>query len=139
MALVYMTSGAPARGTEIPTILHSNSPANSRNLFLDRGTKLFMIRLRYSKNFNLTGLDQGALRVLPNSVSHLVLVFLVRVLPFTQFLHLYAEKKCSRAEFLLFYNRDRLLKSADLARSLRQLTDEFLGQPVNLGSFQHLM
>jgi hypothetical protein len=139
MVLIYMTSGAPARGTEVPTILHANSPANPRSIFLDKRTRLFLIRLRYSKTFSVTGQEQGALRVLPYAVSQLVLIYLVVILPFQQCLEVYMHETTTRAQYLPFYSKGRLLTSSNLSTTLIGLTNRLLGQSINISSFRHLI
>jgi superfamily II DNA or RNA helicase len=139
MVLIYMTSGAPARGTEVPTILHANSPANPRSLFLDKRTNLFLIRLRYSKTFSQTGREQGALRLLPYAVSQLVLIYLVIIVPFREFLEGYMHKTTTRGSYLLFYSKTRLLTSSNLSTTLIGLSNRLLGQSINISSFRHMM
>ena len=47
LVVIHMTSGAPARGTEILQLQFINTPNAKRTLFLDPQTHLFQIRLRY--------------------------------------------------------------------------------------------
>ena len=60
LVLVHMSSGAPARGTEIIPILYADTVVSQRNLFLDPRTKLFLIRLHYSKTMAATGMERNA-------------------------------------------------------------------------------
>lgn len=46
LVIIHMTSGAPARGSEILQIQVFNTPNSRRTLFLDPRTRLFLIRLR---------------------------------------------------------------------------------------------
>ncbi|BDD62655.1 hypothetical protein MAP00_007617 [Monascus purpureus] len=105
LVLVHMTSGAPARGTEIIPLLASNSIINRRNLFLDPKSKLFLIRLRYSKVLATTGMERNAVRAIPRAPSHILLVYLVVVEPFIHYLHQALKLRNRRS--LLFFNSGR--------------------------------
>ncbi|BDD60247.1 hypothetical protein MAP00_005390 [Monascus purpureus] len=105
LVLVHMTSGAPARGTEIIPLLASNSMINRRNLFLDPKSKLFLIRLRYSKVLATTGMERNAVRAIPRAPSHILLVYLVVVEPFIHYLHQALKLRNRRS--LLFFNSGR--------------------------------
>ena len=82
LVLLHLTSGAPARGTEIALVLRAPSVVANRNLVFDPQRGLFLIRLTYSKTFSTTNIEQNAVRVVPESLSYLLLVYLVIVFPF---------------------------------------------------------
>jgi superfamily II DNA helicase RecQ len=136
-----MTSGAPARGTEINQVIWQNTPINPRNLFLDPVSKLFLIRLAYSKTFSHTGQEKEAVRALPQSLSYLVLAYLAYIRPFEEFLLIKLNQKLPEAHFLLFYDHRtcKPLSSKVLSRTLKNMTSETLSQPISLSPWRHLM
>ncbi|EDP48565.1 telomere-associated RecQ helicase, putative [Aspergillus fumigatus A1163] len=136
-----MTSGAPARGTEINQVIWQNTPINPRNLFLDPVSKLFLIRLAYSKTFSHTGQEKEAVRALPQSLSYLVLAYLAYIRPFEEALLIKLNQKLPEAHFLLFYDHRtcKPLSSKVLSRTLKNMTSESLAQPISLSPWRHLM
>ena len=139
MVLIYSTSGGPPRGSEVPPILLANTPQATRTLFMDCCHHLFLLRLRYSKNANRNNIEQQAIRVLPESVSFLVLAYMAIILPFLQFLDIMEERQYSRARELLFFHQKALISEQVLGRRLKTLTQQILGQQVMIQSFRHIM
>ncbi|PKX94815.1 uncharacterized protein P174DRAFT_368242 [Aspergillus novofumigatus IBT 16806] len=141
LALCHMTSGAPARGTEINQVIWQNTPINPRNLFLDPVSKLFLIRLAYSKTFSHTGQEKEAVRALPQSLSYLVLAYIAYIRPFEEALLIKLSQKLPEAHFLLFYDHRtcKPLSSKVLSRTLKNMTSETLSQPISLSPWRHLM
>lgn len=128
LALSHMTSGAPARGTEINQVIWQNTPINPRNLFLDPVNHVFLIRLAYSKTFNRNRQAKDAVRALPQSVSFLLLAYLAYIRPFEEFLLISLENRLPEAHFLLFYDHrtSRPFSSKVLSRTMKNLTSEIL-------------
>lgn len=136
LVLVHMTSGAPARGTEIIPILASNAIINHQNLFLDPKSKLFLIRLRYSKTLAVTGKERNAVRALLRALSHILLVYLVVVEPFIHYLHQALKLRNRRS--LLFSIQGDLPTSRQLSDTLSSLTSALIGQGIQIHSWRHL-
>jgi hypothetical protein len=139
MMLIHGTSGGPPRGSEVPPTLLANTPQATRTLFMDRRHHLFILRLRYSKTANRNHIEQQAIRVLPESVSYLVLAYLGLVLPFVQFIDIMETRQYSRSRELLFWHQDELISERVLGRRLRTLSHQLIGQRINLRSFRHIM
>jgi hypothetical protein len=139
MVLIHGTSGGPPRGSEVPPILLTNTPQSIRTLFMDRRHHLFMLRLRYSKTSNRHYIEQQAIRVLPESVSYLILAYLGLVLPFTQFIDIMETKEYSRSRELLFWHKDQLINERVLGRRLCTNSQKIIGQRINLRSFRHII
>jgi hypothetical protein len=139
MILLYGTSGGPPRGSEVPPILHANTPQAVRTLFLDRRHHLYLLRLRYSKTASRTRLEQQAIRVLPESVSFLILAYLALVQPFIQFLNIMETGHYSRGRELLFFHRTELISERLLGQSLKSYSQLILGKMINLWSFRQIM
>ncbi|THC87348.1 hypothetical protein EYZ11_013205 [Aspergillus tanneri] len=140
LVLSHLTSGAPARGTEINQVIWHNTAINHRSLFIDPATKLFLIQLGYSKTFNQYGQEKEAIRVLPQALSYLLLAYLLVVRPFKQFLWIQMTKSLPEAEFLLFYDSrvSKAFSSRVLSRSLKNLTHKALGFRLGLHGWRHL-
>jgi hypothetical protein len=141
LALCHMTSGAPARGTEINQVIWYNTPINPRNLFLDPVNHVFLIRLAYSKTFNRNRQEKDAIRALPQSVSYLLLAYLAYIRPFEEFLLITLNNQLPEAHFLLFwdYRTSRPFSSKVLSQTLKTMTAELLTQRINIRVWRHLM
>ncbi|KAL3428545.1 hypothetical protein BDV09DRAFT_201535, partial [Aspergillus tetrazonus] len=142
LALCHLTAGAPARGSEMNQVLWRNSTTTRRNLFLDPVTRLCLIRLGYSKIFSQSGETKTAVRALPQALSYLVMVYLVVVRPFEEFLVLERSQQPALPdqELLLFYSMksERIVSPRSLSWMLRQLTGQSFSQPITISSWRHL-
>lgn len=134
--LIHMTSGAPARGTEIIPIQSTNTIIKKRNIFLDPKTHLFLIRLSYSKTFSMTGSERNAVRALPQSLSHVLLIYMVVVEPFIHYIHEALHITNRRA--YLFSIRGELPTSRQLSARMGQETQLFLHHSINLHAWRHI-
>jgi hypothetical protein len=139
MVLVYGTSGAPARASEIPPILLANTVQSTRTLFIDRQYHQILLRLRYSKTANRNNLEQQAVRILPESVSFLILAYLGLVLPFTQFLNIMQDGHYSRARELLFWHKNDLISEKVLGEKFKSLSHHLIGQRIIIRYWRHII
>jgi hypothetical protein len=139
MVLIYSTSGGPPRGSEVPPILIANTPQATRTLFIDKKHHLFLLRLRYSKTANKNNIEQQAIRVLPESVSYILLVYMAIVLPFIQFLEVMHQQQYSRARELLFFHREDLMHERILGQKLKAFSHQIIGQRVSIRGFRHMI
>lgn len=73
LILVYITSGQPARGTEIIGLLHSNTTLHW-NIFAEDG--LISLVTSYHKGYTCTGSTRIIHRYLPKEVSELYVYYL---------------------------------------------------------------
>lgn len=139
LALCHMTSGAPARGTEINQVLLQNSAITTRHLFLDPKSAQFLIRLAYSKTFTRTGQERNAVRVLPQVLSEILLAFLLVIRPFLGFLTLDLEQAPTGLEHLwVDYSTSRVISSKALSDTMKRLSLENLGFSIGLSSWRHI-
>lgn len=141
LALCYMTSGAPARGTEINQVIWHNTQINPRNLFLDPVNHVFLIRLAYSKTFSRNHHEKNAVRALPQSLSYLLLGYLVYIRPFEECLLISLYNRQPKADFLLFrdYRTEQPFSSQVLSRTLKSLTTGLLTQRINIRTWRHIV
>ena len=136
MLFIHMASGAPARGSEITLILARNSMKNQRNLFLDPRSQLFLIRLKYSKTFNKSNIERDALRVIPQSLSFMILIYLVFIEPFTFYLNTQLGRPY-RKDLLISFQK-RPMASNELTRVMRSWTQKLIGQPIKVRTWRQL-
>lgn len=141
LALCHVTSGAPARGTEINQVIWHNTPINPRNLFLDPVNHVFLIRLAYSKTFSRDSQEKDAVRALPQSLSYLLLGYLAYIRPFEECLHISLNQQLPEAYCLLFhdYRTSRPFSSKVLSSTLKSLTAELLTQRINIRAWRHIV
>jgi hypothetical protein len=139
MILIYGTSGAPSRASEIPPILLANTPQSTRTLFIDRQHHLILLRLRYSKTANRNNIEQQAIRILPESVSFLVLAYMGLVLPFIQFLDIMQFGEYTRSRELLFWYKNDLISERVLGQKLQTLSHQIMGQRIVIRYWRHII
>ncbi|KAB8226982.1 uncharacterized protein BDW43DRAFT_304952 [Aspergillus alliaceus] len=129
-----MTSGAPARGTELNQILFQNSAVGLRYLFLNLRHQQFLIRLAYLKTFSQTGQVREAIRALPETVSWLLLIYLMYIKPFLEFLIIQLNHSLSRKLEISV----RPIDSWTLSTTMKTLMVTKLGQPLGVSTWRHL-
>ena len=76
---IHLTSGNPARATELETLQFKNSGLKERNVFVFQD-KIALIPT-YNKTNNLKGQDRLIPRFLPKNLSHIVIKYLIFVQP----------------------------------------------------------
>lgn len=92
LLLVHMTSGQPARGTELLSLRHSNTmQGHHRNIFIDNG--MVSTVTSWHKGYSVTGSTKIIHRYLPNQVGELLVYYLWVVLPFWQELEVLALRR----------------------------------------------
>lgn len=80
MAAIILTSGMPARSTELGTSLLANTLVESRHLFVAYNS--LVLTINYNKSRSMTGKDNVIPRFLASEVAHLLLQYLVYIRPF---------------------------------------------------------
>lgn len=89
LLLIYLTSGQPARGTELTSLQYCNAAhGRRRNIFLENGLVTF-VTFCY-KGYGITNSTKIIHRYLPQEVSELLVYYLWLVLPFCTQLKLLA-------------------------------------------------
>lgn len=140
LVMVHICSGAPARGTEINTVLYSNTLLTRRNLYIDPMTRLLTIKLRYSKTFSVTGDERTAIRVLPMCLTEILVSYIAVVKPFTDSVFLEINRRQLKKPNMLFFDpsKDRQISSKRLARILRLDTKKLLANEITISKWRHL-
>ena len=81
MALMHMTGGLPARGSEVVTVQYKNSAnGDSRGIFVEDGLVVYVTA--YHKNIGSTGKSKVIHRYVPREVGELVVFYLWFAHPF---------------------------------------------------------
>lgn len=101
LLLVHMTGGQPARGTEILSLRHCNTPeGRHRSIFVENG--LISTVTSYSKSQYVSNSTSIIHRYLPRVVSEMLVYYLWLIRPFSETLDMLAHRKTcrSRSSFL---------------------------------------
>jgi hypothetical protein len=90
LALVHLTAGVPARGTEVLSIQHTNGDDSraQRGIFVENGMVALMIR--YHKGYSSSQKMKVIHRYLPREVGEIVVYYLWLVEPFVRQLQMMA-------------------------------------------------
>jgi hypothetical protein len=90
LALVHLTAGAPARGTEVLSIQHTNGDDSraQRGIFVENGMVALMTR--YHKGYSSSQKMKVIHRYLPQEVGEIVVYYLWLVEPFVRQLQMMA-------------------------------------------------
>lgn len=136
LALLHVTGGGPARGTEIATYLVRNTSESQRSIFVLQG--YMNIIARYNKTQACTQKMKPIIRMLPLSVSRLFLLYLLVVKPFEVFLvhNIHGYSAASRHSDYLFVESG---KPFDGEKVCGSITAEFARKNLSLGfaQFRH--
>ena len=144
LLLVYLVTGLPLRGTELVTLRYLNSIKDIREMFLDISSNLFIINISYYKGQSLSEKKAQNIRYLPPLVSRIVLLYIVLVDPFIQFLNisLLSIKELNKTKSLVlyfFFVNNNLLDSRDLSYSLSSFSNKVLGQKLNIQVYRQII
>ena len=139
MLLFHITSGLPSRIIELAITTFINSLNTlKRNLIMNSNMKLFVFRLRYSKNLHNTLKESSAIKYLSQPVSYLVLVYLVIVFPFKSFLEITFLKRKNISLSLLFDINDNIINSTQLSSLLKSYSLRLFATKINISLYKHL-
>ena len=88
--LFHVTSGLPARATELTSLKHSNTACGMRNVYIVNGT-LFTVT-EWSKTTGVTDKPRVIARAVPEEVARLYIAMLTEMLPFQSMLVMRADR-----------------------------------------------
>lgn len=92
LLLIHLTSGQPARGTELVSLRHVNTAqGHHRNIFIEDGVVGTVTT--YHKGYNVTGSTKIIHRYLPREVSELLIYYLWLILPFWEKMEILVYKR----------------------------------------------
>ncbi|KAJ1598449.1 hypothetical protein NDA14_000903 [Ustilago hordei] len=120
--LIELTSGLPARGTELVKLQHTNTLVSQRNLFLADGHFVTVLASNKGK-----GPSKLIPRFLPHAVGQLVLFYIMEVVPFLHLLFNSVEVAQEPSALLLVNHRGQPWQTNDISKTLQSLCQEFVG------------
>ena len=145
LVLIHITSGQPARGTEITNLRFVNS-STPRNVCIDRG--VVCIRTVYHKMMQQTGKGKHIYRYLPVCVGELLVYYLWLVLPFWQTTNGSFNGSTEKSIYLwskeLSFPEAKTISSEDLWNStklsnvLTTVFRTFMGVAINISMWRHI-
>jgi hypothetical protein len=137
--LVNVTGGQPARGSELLTLRFANSASNLRNIYIQDSQ--VMIIADYYKNRGQLEKSCPKPRFLPPAVGQLLIAYLIRVLPFVQFL--YHKKsatppECLKTFLFVSLTQDKPLETTTLTTTMQRETLSTLGWAVGTAAWRQI-
>jgi len=145
LLIIHLTSGLPLRGTELTTLRFLNSYKERREMFLDKGSNLFVLNISYSKGREYREKEGSNVRYLCKSASKIFLLYITLVFPFIDFLKIASSssssiyKKSLPLSCYFFYIDKHLLSSRDLSIKLNTFSNLILGQRLNIQAYRQLI
>ena len=137
LLLIHVTSGQPARGTEIMSLQHSNTPqGHHRSIFIKDG--LVGTITSYHKGYNITGSAKIIHRYLPREVSELLVYYLWLVLPFWQQLVILAHKRTLPPSTFLWPKANEAWDPRRLTDVLQRETKVHLKAELGIMMYRHM-
>jgi len=137
LLLVHLTSGQPARGTELLSLRHSNTmQGHQRNIFVDSG--MISTVTSYHKGYAVSGSTKMIHRYVPNQVGELLISYLWLVLPFWQKLDVLALRRTGSDSPFLWPKKQGPWASRTLARVIGEAFQDTLNLTINISSYRHL-
>lgn len=135
--LIHLTSGQPARGTELLSLRHSNTmQGHHRNIFIDHG--MVSTVTSFHKGYTVTGSTKIIHRYLPKQVGELLIYYLWLVLPFWQRLDILALHRTQPASPFLWPRNGAATDSKLLGEMIRKSFEDELDITMDVPSYRHL-
>jgi DEAD/DEAH box helicase len=139
--LVYWLSGMPPRGTEFTGTLICNTSQRRRNILCAQGD--LVMEHTYTKSESSTGFGRPVMRLPAHRLQRLLEEYIVVVKPVYDafILLLKGDTADTTTEYhcLLWTLDGHEMTPAELSKSLRRLSLEYLGYPIGLRPWRQLM
>lgn len=138
LILMHISGGQPARGPEILSVRHRNTPQGGhRNMFIEDGTVVFVTK--YHKGYQMSGDAKIIHRYLPRQVGELVVWYLWLALPFIQRIEAAVWKKKGMSDHMWPADADGPKWTTDrMKKQLQQVSAEALGQPIHVAAYREI-
>lgn len=139
LLLIHLTSGQPARGTEILSLRPANTlHGHHRSVFVDGG--MVNTVTTYHKGYSTTGNTKIIHRFLPKEVGELLVYYLWLVQPFCRKLEMLVLRKSDPPSPFLWSKSGSHdpWDSQRLSRVLQRETKASLGVALNIPVYRHL-
>ncbi|KAE9565912.1 hypothetical protein CGMCC3_g17908 [Colletotrichum fructicola] len=132
-ALIHVTGGQAARGSELTSVQYQNGTSTPRGVYIYSGALVLITR--HHKTRHTTNNEFQVARFLPTAVGRLLYLYLVYIRPFTSML----TRVCLCAPdtpgtSILFASHlcpDTPWSTGKLSKELMRSTTQFTGQPIN--------
>jgi superfamily II DNA helicase RecQ len=140
LLMLYLLTGLPMRGTELVSLRHVNSRKDSRELFLDIGSNLFIMNISKFKSQYSSEKAASNIRYLPERVSYIFLLYMTLVEPFINklLINLSTKKTTTISPYFFFINQ-RFLQSTDLSSELKSYSLIKIGQPLTIQIYRQVI
>jgi hypothetical protein len=139
LLLVHLTSGQPARGTEVLSLRHVNTiSGHHRNVFIDNG--MVSTVTEWHKGYSITGSTKIIHRYLPKEVGELLIYYLWLIQPFHRKLRLLAlgKEECFSPFLWTRQGSTEPWESSKLATVLKRETQQAFGIGFTIPVYRHL-
>lgn len=136
-ALIHLSSGMPARATEICEYRLVNG-TSARNIYFVDGQ--ILIISRYNKSNSLTGRNNVILRFLPESISKLVAVWVTTIRPVYGMLvgQVFGVERQSSAMKYCFVKEGTCFTSQDVRECFEEATLKYPGRELKFSLYRHV-
>ncbi len=115
------------RVIELNTLTYCNSITSAqRTLLFNKSTCLFMLRLRYTKNFHTTEQKVSAVKYLYVAVLHITALYIVLILPFKHFIKVKVFNRTVASSSLLFKHKDIAFNTRQLSLLMRSCSLQYI-------------
>lgn len=137
LLLVHITSGQPARGTEIISLRYQNTvEGHLRNIFIEDG--LVSTVTAYHKGYSVTGSTKIIHRYLPKEIGELLVYYLWLIRPFTEKLRLLAYADKSPPSSFLWGKGSASWDGSRLTTQLKDEAKKYLKTDLNIHVYRHV-
>lgn len=136
LLLVHLTSGQPARGTELVGLRYKNTMSSHlRDVFIEAGAVTMVTA--YHKGYSITGSTKIIHRYLPREVGELMIYYLWLVRPFWQRLEKLALYQTEEPSPYIWSKKQGTWDSKRLGDVLDREFRARLGTPANIAMYRH--
>ncbi len=117
---MHFTASVLTRVTELSTLTYCNSITSAqRTLLFNKSACLFMLRLRYTKNFYTTEQKVSAIKYLCVVVLHITVLYIVLVLFFKHFIKVKIFNRIIIHSLLFFEHKNIAFNTRQLSLLMR--------------------
>jgi hypothetical protein len=137
--LIHVTSGQPARASELATFKICNTDHRIRNVYLVHGE--VVIIQHYTKSNSQTGHDDFIPRLLPKEVGQLLINYLMAVRPMERLFAMatWMDEQAAGALFThLFVANERQTSGKDLRLAFEQQTSKAFQEKFPISKYRHM-
>lgn len=133
LLLVHLSSGLPARASELATIKITNVPGGQRSIFLSSGTIAVII------SYNKSSTSNGIARFLPVPVAEVLFHYLVYIRP----LQVHMADSIGKATLarslrtFLFVGTEREMDGPAIIHTWRAANTRFNGTSLSIAAYRH--